>query len=405
MKLKNKKIKCCRLCGSDKFSKLYDLGNLYVSNFVDIKYVRSSPKAPLVLIKCNNCKLIQLQHTAPMELMYRGYYWYKSGVTKTMRNNLEEISNLAKRFLKSKKNNVILDIGANDGTLLKNFNRKKYITVGCEPAKNLKKDLVKNCKYSINDFWDKKKYFALAKKKGFSKAKVVTALGMFYDLEDPNKFISDIEKVLDDKGIFIAQLMCLRSMLDTTDLGNICHEHLEFYSYETLKFMFERNNLEIFKISENKINAGSYRIFARKLKKGSINFKEDVSNRKIKEFIKNVENSKKQTVNFIKNKIREGKKIFVYGASTKGNTILQHFGIDNKLINYAADRSPSKWGKYTVGTGIKIISEEDARKMKPDYFLILPWGFLNEFRKRESKFLASGGKFIIPFPKFRILKN
>ena len=116
---------------------------------------------------------------------------------------------------------------------------------------------------------------------------------MFYDLEDPNKFISDIEKVLDDKGIFIAQLMCLRSMLDTTDLGNICHEHLEFYSYETLKFMFERNNLEIFKISENKINAGSYRIFARKFKKGSINFKEDVSNRKIKEFIKNVENSKK----------------------------------------------------------------------------------------------------------------
>ena len=110
-------------------------------------------------------------------------------------------------------------------------------------------------------------------------------------------------------------------------------------------------------------------------------------------------------MNFIKNKIREGKKIFVYGASTKGNTILQHFGIDNKLINYAADRSPSKWGKYTVGTGIKIISEEDARKMKPDYFLILPWGFLNEFRKRESKFLASGGKFIIPFPKFRILKN
>ena len=131
---------------------------------------------------------------------------------------------------------------------------------------------------------------------------------MFYDLEDPNKFISDIEKVLDDKGIFIAQIMCLRSMLDTTDLGNICHEHLEFYSYETLKFMFERNNLEIFKISENKINAGSYRIFARKFKKGSINFKEDVSNRKIKEFIKNVENSKKQTVNFIKNKIREGKK-------------------------------------------------------------------------------------------------
>lgn len=405
--MKTKTIQSCRLCKSTKLKLVKDYGNFYISNFVQQKKIKKSKKAPLTLLQCINCKLIQLKHTAPMELMYTGHYWYKSGVTGTMRDNLKEISDIAKKYTKKINKPIILDIGANDGTYLKNFDKKRYFTIGVEPAKNLINELKKNCSLTINDFWDIKtlqsKKLRQNKK---DKADVITALGMFYDLEEPNKFIRDIALSLNENGIFIAQLMCLKSMLEKNDFGNICHEHLEFYSYATLVYMFEKNGLEIFKIEENEINAGSYRIFARKLtKKRSINFKEDVSNRRIQKFINDIEISKKKVVNFIKKEQKKGKKTFIYGASTKGNTILQYFGINNKLVEYAADRSPEKWGKYTVGTGIKIISEKSARELKPDYFLVMPWGFINEFIKREKKWLMEGGKFILPFPKFKIINK
>ncbi len=226
---------------------------------------------------------------------------------------------------------------------------------------------------------------------------------MFYDLEDPIKFVKDASSALDDDGIFIAQLQCLNSMIEKNDLGNICHEHLEFYNYKSLKFLFERCGLKILKIEENEINGGSYRIFCKKNIKKSIKYKEKTNLQDIKRFIKNVENNKKKCVSFIDKEIKNGKKIFVYGASTKGNTTLQYYNLDKKKILYAADRSPEKWGKYTIGTGIKIISEKEARKLNPDYFLVMPYGFIKEFIKREKSWIKGGGRFILPYPKFRVL--
>tara|TARA_B100000959_G_C14628421_1_gene479250 strand:- start:60 stop:641 length:582 start_codon:yes stop_codon:yes gene_type:complete len=193
-------------------------------------------------------------------------------------------------------------------------------------------------------------------------------------------------------------------MVEKNDVGNICHEHIEFYSLKSLKFLFEKNGLEIFKIEENDINGGSYRIFARKLNKGSIKLKEANVLNSIKAFVKRVKKNRKVTVNFINKKIKEGKKIFLYGASTKGNTLLQYYNLDNKKIPIAAEKSPAKFGKYTIGTGIKIISENQARRLNPDYFLVTPWGFIKEFVKRESKWLKKGGKFILPFPFFKLVK-
>lgn len=402
--MKNKKIKKCRLCSNSSLKILKNFGDFYISNFVNKNKIKSSKKAPLNLVKCTKCKLVQLEHTAPMELMYTGYYWYRSGVTKTMIDQLKEISLIAKKYTKNIDKPTILDIGANDGTYLKNFSKNKYHTIGVEPAKNMAQSLKKNCSLSINDFWNINSLKNNLKTKNARVSDFTTALGMFYDLEEPNKFIKDIALSLKPNGIFVAQLMCLKSMLEKNDFGNICHEHLEYYSYETLKFMYENNGLEIFKVEENEINAGSYRIYARLSSgKGSISYKENVSNKRIKKFIDDIEKSKKSTVNFIKKEVSKGKKVYVYGASTKGNTILQYFELDSNLIPFAADRSPEKWGKYTVGTGIKIISENEARKLKPDYFLVLPWGFIEEFRKREKNFLNKGGKFILPFPKFRLI--
>jgi hypothetical protein len=384
----------CRVCYSDKLSPVFSIGNLYVSNFVTKEEAKNNIKAPLELIFCENCSLLQLKHTAPQELMYARFYWYRSGVTETMRNALKEIAETTAKMANLKPGDVVLDIGANDGTLL-SFYPKDVTRVGCEPANNLVDELRKHTPNVIHDFWSYEAY-------KYPKAKIVTALGMFYDMEDPNQFVADAAKVLTDDGIFVAQLMCLKNMLEKNDVGNICHEHLEFYSLESLKFLFEKNGLEIFKVEENEVNGGSYRIYARRFKNGSIPFDEKFTKKDYDAFSRRIEDNRKKCVDFIKQEVAEGKKVYVYGASTKGNTILQYYNLDHTLISGAADKSPEKWGRYTIGTMIPIIPEDEARK-NADYFLVLPYAFLNEFLKREEPWRAKGGKFIVPIPEFRVI--
>ena len=404
MKLKTRKIKHCLLCKNKKIKKIFSLGNLFVSNFVNKKNIKTGIKAPLNLLYCKNCSLIQLSHIAPQEIMYRRFYWYRSGVTKIMRLGLKNIFDDSLKHVKLNKKDVVLDIGANDGTLLSYYKRKKFITIGCEPAKNLQQNLQKKCHFLIKNFWDKKELYKVLLKHRLKKPKIITAIGMFYDLEEPNKFIRDAADCLDDKGIFIAQLMCLKSMIEKNDVGNICHEHIEFYSLKSLKFLFEKNGLEIFKIEENDINGGSYRIYCKKFKKGSINLRNENVLKSMKDFARRVKINKKITTNFIDKKIKQGKKIYLYGASTKGNTVLQYYDLNQRKIPFGAERSPEKWNKYTIGTGIKIITEKMARKLNPDYFFVTPWGFIKEFIKRERKWLKKGGSFIVPFPKFKLIK-
>jgi hypothetical protein len=226
---------------------------------------------------------------------------------------------------------------------------------------------------------------------------------MFYDLEDPNKFIRDACLALADDGIFVAQLMCLKPMLENNDVGNICHEHLEYYSLDSLGFLFERNGLEMFRIEENDVNGGSYRIFARHSHGTGIPYDEKITLGDIRAFAQRVEENRRRCVDFIRKEVAAGKKVYVYGASTKGNVILQYYGLDASLITAAAERSPEKWGKYTVGSWIPIISEEEARKARPDYFLVLPYAFFTEFYEREKEWRSRGGKFIVPLPEFRVV--
>jgi len=399
------KISKCRLCFNHHLVKIYSYGNIFVSNFVAKKNINKGIRAPLNLVYCKKCRLLQLQHSAPQEIMYKRFYWYRSGVTNTMKLALKDIYSHVKKMSILQRGDTVLDIGANDGTLLKYFRDDNYITVGCEPAKNLIKLLKKNCKYVLNNFWNSDDLKKMLKKNNIKKPKLITAIGMFYDLENPSKFIADAAEVLDDNGVFIAQLMCLDSMLRKNDLGNICHEHLEFYSYDSLKYLFEKNGLKIFKMEENEVNGGSYRIFCKKNISKSIIYKEKTSLLDIKKFIYRAEKNKKKCLLFLKKALKKGKKVFVYGASTKGNTLLQYYKINEKLIKFAAERSPEKWGKYTIGSGIKIISEENARKLNPNYFFVLPYGFIKEFIKREKNWLHGGGKFILPYPKFKVLSK
>jgi hypothetical protein len=390
---------------------LYSLGTVCISGFVDAH--EKERRAPLEMIMCQDCSLVQLRHTAPQELLYSGHYWYKSGVTDTMKAALRDITAQIERIVPLKKGDVVLDIGSNDGTMLRTYTIPGLIKVGVEPATNFAKEGREGVDVFINDFWHIQSYSDQVSQK----AKVITAIGMFYDMDDPNEFIRDVAAALDPDGMFIAQLMCLKNMLDTNDLGNICHEHLEYYSLKTLQYLYQKNNLEIIDIQYNTVNGGSYRIFAR-LQGSNVPKQPSAKSRMRRffaaekgfdtkkvhtDFFARIEANKQKTVDFIKGEVAKGKTVWAYGASTKGNTILQFFGLDHTLIAGAADRSPDKWGKMTVGTHIPIYSEDDARKAKPDYFLVLPYSFIKEFYAREKDWLAGGGKFIVPLPEFRVI--
>jgi NDP-4-keto-2,6-dideoxyhexose 3-C-methyltransferase len=393
----------CRLCNSSRLTDVFSLGEQYINDFVSEDRINKGLKAPLDLVMCEECTLLQLRHTAPQEILYSRYYWYRSGVTDTMKRALRDITEQIESMVYLKEGDAVLDIGANDGTLLASYKIKGIKRVGCEPADNLIDYLKEHADYTMHDFWEYDKYMRLAEQNGFGKAKVITAIGMFYDLEEPNRFIKDAADVLADDGVFVAQLMCLASMLDKNDIGNICHEHLEYYSLESLRYLFETNGLEIFKIEENDVNGGSYRIFARHYKGTGILFDEKYTKQDILAFGKRIKENRDKCVEFIKQEVAKGKTVYVYGASTKGNVILQYYGLDTSLISAASERSPEKWGKYTIGTWIPIVSEEEARKAQPDYFLVLPWAFFHEFYEREKEWREKGGKFILPLPEFKVV--
>ncbi len=388
---------CCRLCGSKLSENIIGLGDQYINDFLDdLSQKGRNGICPLDIVHCGNCDLYQLSHTAPQELLYSRHYWYKSGINNTITNDLKNIANLGAELVNIQKSDVFLDIGANDGTLLSNL-RDKCITVGCEPASNLASELKTNCDYQIHDFWNQKNYEDLE----VGKAKVITAIGMFYDMEDPNQFIADAAKVMHEDGIFIAQLMTLKPMLDNKDLGNICHEHLEYYTYKSLVFLFETNGLEIYKIEENKINGGSYRIFARHLDKGSIDYNENITKQDVINFQNDVDKIKHDIQALVKGYQKDGKKIYAYGASTKGNVICQYFGLTSKEIIAIADKNPAKHGLFSL-TDIPIISEEEARK-DADVFVILPYGFTEEFIIREREWVMNGGTLVSPLPELRVV--
>jgi NDP-4-keto-2,6-dideoxyhexose 3-C-methyltransferase len=408
----------CRVCKSEDLTWLYSIGNQYVNDFIGADGLERVPRAPLEMILCNKCTLPQLKHTAPQELLYAGNYWYTSGITQTMRDALRDITKNVEDNFDLKAGDVVLDIGSNDGTMLRSYQIPGIVTVGCEPAKTFSPgsqyDGSKGLDHFINDFWTLENYHKVLDKK----AKVVTAIGMFYDMEDPNQFIKDAADVMTDDGVFIAQLMCLKNMLETNDVGNICHEHLEYYSLQSLDYLFNNNGLEIFDIEENNVNGGSYRLFCRKTG-SSVEAPEGSLERLLQaytaeinfdkpevhlDFFQRLEDNKKQCVDFIKQEVENGKRVWVYGASTKGNVILQYYGLDHTLIEAASERTERKWGKYTVGSMIPIVSEEEARKAQPDYFLVLPYAFFDEMYEREKEWRDKGGKFIVPLPKFRVVE-
>jgi len=403
--------------------KVITLGDHYVSDFVKNETeTNSRQKYNLDLILDEQLGAARLVEMAPSESMW-GKYWYRSGINTTMIKELGSIVSEITHYIKTSPNDIWLDIACNDGTLLSQV-PETFIKLGIDPADNTFLNESSKVATVVQDYFN----YAAYQKTGYGdkKAKIITTIAMFYDLIDPNPFIENINKVLDDNGVWVLQLSYTPLMIKQLAFDNICHEHAYYYSLNSLKTLFANHNLKIVDCSLNDVNGGSFRVYVQKNNacissfatsplRDFCNFRiesilayektnYDISSSVIwQKFANDVENLKQQTVNFIKEEKAKGKIICGYGASTKGNTLLQYFGLDHTLIDAIAERSPYKFGYKTVGTNIPILSEKDVRDMKPDYMLVLPWHFISEFIKREDEFLSRGGKFIVPCPKFEII--
>jgi len=398
-------ITLCRSCKSSLLAPILSLGDQYLSDFRSDN--KKPPQYPIDVVMCKACSLLQLRETTPPSDMYHDRYGYYSGVNQTMRDHHKGIVDGVMKAIKLEKGDVVVDIGSNDGTLLKNY-PTNLVRVGFDPVSKFASCYGGTNITFVNDYFNKDAY-PLTKK-----AKVITAISMFYDLEEPNTFVHDLCEMLEENGLIVIQQNYLAEMLRQNAVDNICHEHLEFYSLKSMQALLKRHGLVIVDVEVNDLNGGSFRTYIGKDHGQSASDRvrsmlereeaEELDNEQTyHSFANRIASIKNELNTFIAGVKAKGKSVYVYGASTRGNTLLQYCGLDATQITAAVERNPEKWGKKIASSGIPIISEEQARAEKPDYFLILPWFFKDEFIKREKKYLDNGGHLIFPLPTVEII--
>lgn len=369
-------VTACRACGGQLESVL-DLGKQAVAGYFPEPNEKVL-EASLELVHCTQCDLGQLRHSVSREALFAGAYGYRSGMNETMRKHLEEVA----FSVEIGPGDLWVDIGCNDGTLLSYLPPENR--VGFDPSEICPPQYHR-------EFFSRQGF---RKHYGEKRATVVTSLAMFYDLEDPLQFACEVRDVLADDGVWLIELQNFGQAADLGIFDTICHEHLTYWTLRHVESALAVARFEIVSFDYNDINGGSLIVCARKteavpaIPKHSINWKAFSENAhwaraKLKELLVEL----------------KGKKIWGYGASTKGNVLLQFCGITNQDIVAIADRNPEKWGKVTPGTNIPIVSETTMRQAKPDYLLALPWAFMDEFQKREP-----WARWIVPFPEARIIE-
>lgn len=401
---------------------LFSLGSLYVSDFLADGEEPRCPPAELKL-QMEDGGAVRLEKVVDPGFMY-GRYWYRSGVNQSMKDDLKDVVDSVCKIKEIKFSDVWLDIASNDGTLL-SFVPRAY-KLGIDPVEDsfVTDALANGADEIVQSYFSAEAYnSSLAAPHGG--ADVVTCVAMFYDLDEPGPFLDDVRSIMKDDGLFVLQMSYTPLMLDQMAFDNICHEHVYYYTLTTLTDLLNSHGFTVLDCTLNAVNGGSFRVMAIKDGAnpelfGSQPFR-DVSKFRVEAllsyedtyryndpeiwscFYRQLQKLKSQVVNTIKGIVNSGGTVAVYGASTKGNTLLQYFGLDNSLISYAVERSPAKFGLRTVGTNIPIVSEETMRADPPTAMLMLPWHFVGEFVKRERDYLAGGGIFIVPMPEFKII--
>lgn len=408
MKIDITECKQCRVCKNDNLEDVINIGDQIITSRFPVYGDNSTPSTPIILCLCKMCGLLQLKYSVNGSELYEYEYGYRSGISNTMRSHLKAYQEEIVSKVNLKENDVIVDIGSNDSTMLQ-FYDKSLKRIGVDPTG-------KQFSQYYGDVSLIPNYFTLDNFRSVYpslKAKVVSSISMFYDLPDPVQFAKDIYAILEDDGIWTCEQSYLLTMLDRNSIDTICHEHLEYYSLHVIKYIAEQANFKIIDVKFNECNGGSFRIYFSKsgseYKESSVvedilanELKRDLQNPKTyTDFMSNCDGEIKQLTNLIQHVNSSGQKIYIYGASTKGNCLLQYANIGEDKLPFAVERNLSKVGKMT-STGIPIISEETMRETPPEYLLVLPWHFRDEIIQREATYLENGGQLVFPFPKFEI---
>jgi GDP-D-mannose dehydratase len=402
----------CRICKTSQLSVVLDLGNQTItSRFPEIGDL-STPVTPVCLIMCDNCSLVQLKETTSASEMYEYLYGYRSGLNEMMRKHLLDYNSELVSYAHLEDNDWVLDIGSNDATFLKYYSANLH-RVGCDPTGKQFTEYYTDDLRLVPDYFTKNTiHTALGPSIRF---KAVSSISMFYDLPDPVQFAKDIHDILDDNGVWTLEQSYVSTMLERNSIDTICHEHLEYYGVKQIKEIMDRANFKIIHIGLNECNGGSFRIYV--VKKSCVKYAEahELVNRylqqeaaaqihtvaRYKQFEESCQLEMRRLRLFLEHINKDKKRVYIYGASTKGNCLLQAAQIGPSLVPYAVERNPLKFGKMT-STQIPIISEEEMRANPPDYLLVLPWHFREGIISRETTYLQNGGRLIFPFPRLEI---
>jgi len=406
------KISNCRSCQSKSLQKLYSLGNQYLTGIFPKNKSEKVPKGELSMVMCNKCKLLQLENSFDVNVMYGENYGYLSSLNPHMVKHLKVKSEKLKKISNLGNQDTVIDIGSNDGTFLSNFKSSNNL-IGVDPTiKKLKKFYRKDIS-TISDFFNIR---TVSKYLSNKKAKIITSISMFYDLPSPIQFAQDIFECLDNDGIWHLEQSYMPLMLKNISYDTICHEHLEYYSLKTIKYILDQGGFKIIDLEFNDINGGSFALTVSKKKSKYPEYSKIVNWLLSKEekyrynsslthlnFFKSIKEHKKFLKDLLLNLIDMKKKVIGYGASTKGNVILQYCNLTSSDIKFIVDVNKDKNNKYTPGSLIRILSEKEIKRYNPDYMLVLPWHFKNFILQKEKNYLNQGGKLIFPLPDIEIV--
>lgn len=408
-----KKIENCRICGNSNLIPVLSLGNQTLTGVFPPSRSEKITCGPLELVKCHGegaCSLLQLSHSYDSAEMYGANYGYRSGLNRSMVAHLGlKVQNLMETQPLSN-GDVVLDIGSNDGTLL-SFYPDGARPVGMDPTAAKFQEFYHPRITVIPDFFSSEKFLA---ETGGKKARIVSSIAMLYDLEKPLEFVHQIASVLDNDGIWHFEQSYMPSMIRVNAYDTICHEHLEYYGLRQIQWMLQRGGMKILDVEINDINGGSFAVTAAlesshrqalESRIQSLLHAESIFEtlKPFEDFARKVSSHREALLEKLSAISQQGASILGYGASTKGNVILQYCGLTPREIPAIAEVNPDKFGCYTPGTLIPIISEKEAHARKPDYLLVLPWHFKDNLIEREAAFLRQGGKMLFPLPSIEVV--
>jgi hypothetical protein len=406
-------IQACRVSGSPHLVPVLDLGVQSLTGTFPRSRDERVTAGPLELAWCPESGLLQLRHSYDPQEMYGENYGYRSGLNASMVSHLTEKVRYLERLVPLKDGDVVLDVGSNDATTLKAYSNRGIARIGIDPtgrkfAEHYTKDI-----RLVPDFFSAAAYRSVEKRQ----ARIVTSIAMFYDLEAPVAFAREVESILADDGVWHLEQSYMPSMLRMNSYDTICHEHIEYYSLATLASIMQAAGLKVVDVIMNGVNGGSFAVTVAKVANRSVKPNAAVigwlleqeermglkTPRPFRDFEERVFRHRQDLTRLIRSLRADGKTVLGYGASTKGNVLLQFCGLTDKDISAIAEVNADKFGRFTPGTGIPIISEAEARKIKPDYFLVLPWHFKEGILRREAEYLTGGGRMIFPFPEIEIV--